>query len=249
MRKSPNMKRLVAIIIILCICKVAAAQFSDTVNYHIQFNSTGSINKTDLGDAYLLNNNMRFGIKKEDISLNANAGWVYGQQQQKLTNNDFAGALDFNLYKTLPHFYYWGLASYLNSFSLKVNNQQQYGVGVAYNIYDRKNAYLNISDGILYENSDLNINDTTREIYNTFRNSLRLAFRFTIKDILTINSNTFLQNSLNYGDDYIIKSTSGLSLKLYKWLSFTTSLTYNKISRTNKENLLFNYGLSIDKYF
>jgi hypothetical protein len=243
------MNKWITCIIVIIFPLLVSAQFSDSVNYHFQFNSTGSINKTDLGDAYLLNNNMRFGIKKESISLNATAGWVYGQQQQKQTNNDFNSALDFNLYKTLPHFYYWGLAGYNTSYSLKLNNQQQYGAGVAYNIYDRKNAYLNISDGILYENSDININDTTREIYNTFRNSLRLAFRFTIKDLVTIHSNSFLQNSLNYRDDYIIRSTSGLSLKLYKWLSFTTSLTYNKISRTNKENLLFNYGLSIDKYF
>jgi hypothetical protein len=34
-----------------------------------------------------------------------------------------------------------------------------------------------------------------------------------------------------------------------RWLSLTMGLTYNKLGRTDRENLLFNLGLSVERYF
>jgi len=34
-----------------------------------------------------------------------------------------------------------------------------------------------------------------------------------------------------------------------KWLSLTTALNYNRVSRTDRENLLLSYGLSFQKFF
>ena len=41
------------------------AQFTDSTHYHITAASTGSINRMDDGNAYLLNNSLDFGIKKK----------------------------------------------------------------------------------------------------------------------------------------------------------------------------------------
>ncbi|RVU00754.1 DUF481 domain-containing protein [Mucilaginibacter limnophilus] len=224
------------------------SQFTDSTHYRATYQSSGSINRTRDGNTYLLNNAFRFGVKKKDMLLNFNNSWIYGRQQDALTNNDFSTSLDFNLYQT-PKFYYWGLANYNTSYSLKVNNQLLAGVGLAYNILDKENAYLNVSDGVLYDKSDLFLNDTTRDVYHTYRNSARLAFRFTIYKVITIESSTFLQNSFDYGYDYIIRSTNSLSFKLNPWLSLTTALAYNRQNRTNSENLLFTYGLTLEKYF
>src|SRR5688572_8415660 len=108
----------------------ASAQFTDSAFYNVNFTSSGSINSTNDGDAYLLNNGLRFGMKKRSISLNFGNSWIYGQQKRSLTNNDFNSYLDLNLYKTLPHFYYWGLGNYTTSYSLKINNQLQTGLGI-----------------------------------------------------------------------------------------------------------------------
>ena len=224
-------------------------QFNDTTFYHTAYLSSGSINKTNDGTAYLLNNAFKFNVKRKDIALNFNNSWIYGKQNRNLTNNDFSSSFDFNLYKTIPHFYYWGLVNYNTSYSLKINDQLLAGLGVAYNIYDGPNAYLNISDGILYDLSDLTLGDNTRDNYHTYRNSFRLAFRFNIKDRVVIDGSNFYQNSLDRGNDYIIRSTTNLSFKLQKWLSLTTSLNYNRQNRTQSENLLFTYGLTIEKYF
>jgi hypothetical protein len=232
----------------LCIWFNCHAQFTDTTQHYVNYTTTGSINKTNDGDAYLLNNGLKFSLRKKKSLLNFNNNWVYGKQNGTLTNNDYSSSLDFNLYKT-TRFYYWGLANYNTSYSLKINNQLLAGLGVAYSIIDRKNAYLNLSDGILYDKSDLFLNDTTREVYHTYRNSFRLQFRFNMHDVVILDGSGFLQNSLQYRNDYIIRSNVSLTFKVRKWLGLSTSLNYNRMNRTQSENMLLSYGLTAEKYF
>lgn len=239
------MKNLFALLAMMFCASVAMAQFNDTTHYHINVAATGSINKADQTTAYLLNNAVNFNIKQKDYTLNATNTWIYGKSNGLLTNNDYSSAVFFNLYKTFPHFYYWGLANYNTSYSLKINNQLLAGAGIAYNVLDKPNAYLNFSDGILFDQSDL----VTTANYHTYRNSFRLAFHFATKELLTLDGSNFWQPSLSNHKDYIIKSTTTLGLKLRKWISLTTSLTYNKMNITSSDNLIFTYGLTIDKYF
>jgi hypothetical protein len=197
----------------------------------------------------LLTSGFKFNVRKKSVTFNSTNNYVFGEQRHRLTNNDFTSTLDFNLYKTLPHFYYWGLGNYDKSYSLKINDRLQAGLGVAYNILDKENAFINISDGIIYESSNLKITDSTNAVFKTARNSFRFRYRLVINDILIWEGTNFLQNSLRYKNDYIIRAVNSASLKLRRWLSFTTSATYNKIQRTNRENLLITFGLTAEKYF
>jgi hypothetical protein len=239
------MKQLLAIAALFFSALTAFGQYNDSTFYRINVTSTGSINKTNDGRSYLLNNKLNFGVKRKDVVLNASNSFVYGIQNSTLTNRDFSSALTFNLYKTLPNFYYWGLLNYNTAYSLKINNQFLGGLGVAYNFFDSKNSYLNLSDGILYDKSNLlaNLN------YNTFRNSLRLSFRFSFNDVVIVDGSNFLQSSLSNGNDYIIRSNTSISFKLRKWISLTTALNYNRMNITQRENLLLTYGVTIDKFF
>jgi hypothetical protein len=238
--------------LIITFSRAAIAQFNDTLHYHATFSSTGSINRTEDGNSYLLNNSFGFGVKKkENLTLNLTSSFVYGKQNDDLTNRDFTTSFTANLFKYIPfkHSFYWALVNYNSSFSLKINDQTQVGAGLAYSVIDKKNVYLNFSDGVLYDQSNLMLKDTVHDIYNTYRNSFRLQFHFLIKDILVIDGTNFLQNSFQWGSDYIIHSNTSLTLKIKKWIGLTTALSYNKMNRTGSENLLFTYGLSIDKYF
>ena len=221
------------------------AQYSDSTQYHILLSSTGSINRTNEDKAYLLNNSLNLGMKKKAFVLNSSSSWLYGKQNNSLSNNDFSSTLNFNLYKTFPHFYYWGLVSYNTSYSLKLKNQLLAGGGIAYSILDRPNAYVNLSDGILFDQSSLIVGES----YNTYRNSLRLQYHFQIKEIIVIDGSHFLQNSFDRKGDHIIRSATSVGLKLRKWISLTTALNYNRLNITDRENLNLTYGLSIDKYF
>lgn len=228
-------------------CTVSA-QFNDSTFYHLNYTSTGVLNKTNESRSYLLNNGFRFNVARKDVTMNFNTSWIYGEQIRVLTNNDFSSALDFNLYKTLPHFYYWGLATFDKSYSLKINSRVQAGLGAAYNAIDKKNAFLGISNGVLYEKSDL-AQPTGKDVYQTFRNSFRLRFRWVIRDLLVLDGTNFLQNSLSSNEDYTIKAVDNVSVKLTTWFSLTASFNYNKINRTKRETMLVTYGITLDKYF
>lgn len=249
MQLKPILQFFIYTIVVVLISSQASAQYTDSTHYLVNYTSTGSINKTNDGQSYLLNNAARLGVRKKTFNLNLNNSWIYGKQDDQLTNNDFSSSLDFNLYSSNPRFFYWGLASYTTSRSLKINNQLLAGAGVAYSIIDKKNAYLNVSDGFLFDTSDLILDSGEREVYETYRNSLRVVFKFTIKEFIVLDNSTFFQPSLDRKEDYMFRSNSALSFKVNKWLGLTTALNYNRISRTDRENLLLSYGLTFERYF
>lgn len=221
----------------------------DSTAFYAGFTSTGTYNRTNSSSYYLLSNGIKLGLKKDDVVWNSTNKWLYGEQDRNLTNNDFSSSWDVNLYKTFPRFYYWGLVLYNTSYSLKINNQGQGGLGIAYNFIDKTTAQINLSDGILYDYSDLNLEGGTREVYGTFRNSLRLQLKWKFRQRFTFSGNAFLQNSLQYGNDYIIKSDASLSFKIWKWISLSGTFSYNEMSRTKSQNLFMTYGLTIENNF
>jgi hypothetical protein len=232
-----------------CLPLCAAAQFSDSVTQFTRLSVGGNINRTNLATNYLLNNDARYSIKKPRTVLNTAAIWVYGKQAALITNNDFTTTTDFNLYNKKGNFYYWGLANFTTSISLRINRQLQTGLGVAYNLVNTATTWINLSDGLLFEASSIVRRNIGDEAYQTVRNSFRLSYRFVIADFVTINGTNYLQNSLTNANDFIIRSQNGAGIKLNKWLSFATTVSYNQFSRTGTENLLFSYGLAAEKYF
>ncbi len=237
--------------LIICLficCAPAHAQYNDSVYYYAGAIATGNFNETNNSLTTLFNNTAKFGIRRKDVSLNSTNTWVYGTQQKNLTNNDFVSTLDFNLYKLAKHAYYWGLADYTSSYSLKINNQAQVGVGLAYNIIDKKSLNLNISDGIVFETSDIYLPDSTCDIYHTFRNSLRVMFRVDT-GIVVFSGSSYYQNSFSLKTDYIVKVNLALGVKIKKWFILSVAYNYNRFNRTKSENSLFTYGLTLEKYF
>src|SRR5882724_2258838 len=228
---------------------------TDTVHYHFAYSGTGTYNNTSVGKSYVLGNAFKFSVLRQSAALNLNNSWLWGQQAGDLTNNDFSSILDVGIYKTLKHFYYWGLANYTTSYSLKVNQQEQFGPGIGYNLVDKKKALLILSDGILYEHADLydslyggpNGNVIQRDRYQTVRNSFRILYHFIIRDMFFLDGAGFYQNALSNGRDYIIQVNASFSVKLQKWLNFTVAATYNKFNRTRSENTLLTFGLTIQK--
>ncbi len=243
------MNRFVIVLFLIFISKVALSQFNDSVHYYMYYGATGVINKTNNGNSFVLNNDLRFSISKKIMTFNTTNSWVYGEQQLNKTNNDFSSIFDFDIYKNLRKLYYWGLGNYEISYSLKINNRIQAGAGLGYTFIRTPTANLVFSEGIIYERSDLKNVDATNNTYQTLRNSARLKFRFVINDLLILDGLQFIQNSLSYKNDYIIKSNTTASLKLRKWLNLTTAVNYNKLSRTQRENLLITFGLTVEQYF
>lgn len=229
---------------------LAYGQFNDTTNYYVNAASTGIINKTNDGSSYVLNNIIKFNLYRKAISINTTNSWIFGEQQSIRTNNDLLSSVDFSLYKTIRNLYYWGLASYEKNLSLKINNRLQTGLGIGYNLVDKDHIIIVLSNGILYEKTNLyNLETIENPDYQILRNSFRIKFRIIINEIIVLDGTDFLQHSLADRKDYIIRSNTNLSVKLWKMISLTASLTWNKLNQTRRENLLCNFGLRAEKYF
>ena len=235
-----------------CMCSTMAlcAQFSDSVHYFINYAATGIINRTNISKSYVFNNALKASVNKNDFSLNSAASWIYGELNQRLSNNDFSATLDFDYRKDSNRVAYWALANFDKSYSLNINRRYQYGAGASYNFIKEGDDRINISNGLIFESTNLKLNDSLNDFYQTWRNSFRLKYRFGIKnDLLVLEGIHFLQNSLSVKSDYIIKSSSTLSVRIYRWVNFTSALTYNKLNRLKKENLLITLVVSFERYF
>jgi len=224
-------------------------QFTDSTHYLMSLSATGTFNRATEGKSYVLNNALGFEVSKKNVSLNSSNSWVYGETNGQLSINDFSSSLNFDVNRALRTWYYWGLASYTTSYSLKINNQFQLGGGMGVNAIRKPNAELVISDGILFESSNLYQTAEAAGTYITARNSLRVKYRWVIANIVVIDGMHFWQPSLTSLSNYIVRSANNLSITLNKWLSLTTSVVYNRYNQTNRENLLINFGLTFQKYF
>jgi hypothetical protein len=250
---------------ILAFCQVDAPKgiqhardsthFADTIRYHYSYSGTGNINNTNTVNSYLFSNAATFSAVKKRGALNVSGNWVYGNQQRTTTNNDFTAAADFNLYKTIRHFYYWGLLDYTTSLSLQINHLVQSGLGIGYNLVDKKRAVITISDGVLYEKGDLQDihygspqgDASQRDKYEVFRNSLRIKYRFVIDDIITLSGVELIQHSFADIHNYILILNANGTVKLYKWLSLATAFAFNRFTRTGRENTLFTFGVNVSR--
>lgn len=228
---------------------LAQAQRADSLPRTVRLGLLGNLNRSNSNTAYLLKNDAGFSTKNSRRKFNLDAAWLYGEQGSRLTNNDVTATADFNLYPDSSRLYYWALANFTSSYSLRIVAQGQAGAGAAFNFVDSKKAWLNLSEGLLYETSRVNKGDTASTKYYTFRNSLRLSYKFELGPLVTLRGSNFWQPALGKPDDYILRTVNSLGVKLNRWISFNASLTYNQFKRTNTENLLFTYGLFVEKSF
>ena len=236
-------------IAIICFSQAAFSQFNDSVHHHFSFASTAIYNKTKEVSSFVLNNNAGYEINQKKIAFNTAASWIYGKQQKKLSNNDVSVFANVDYLKEVQALYYWALVNFDESYSLKINYRFQSGVGAGYTFVNTPDLNLELSDGFLYESSDLTDAVLGKDIYQTVRNSLRLKYRWSYKNTFSLQGTNFVQPSIISFDDYILKFKNQLYVKLNQWLSVNASMEYNKISRTNRENLLVTYGLAVSKYF
>lgn len=239
------------LLLLFCISTKVKAQTDDTLRtidstqFALNHSSTGIFNQTNDSRSYLLNNLLKFNIIRKRISINTSQGWIYGRQLTGLTNNDYNWVAEANLFKSVRRLYYWGLANYDKSYSLKITDRLQTGAGVGYSIFTKPSFNLVLSDGILYERTDLY--DTTA--YSTLRNSFRLKYRLVMAKIVTFEGTNFWQQSVFSWEDYILKFTNSISFRLKNWLSFTISATYNKLGISGTENFLGTVGFTFQRTF
>ena len=239
-----------SLIIISILCYVwSFGQFNDSVHHHFSFTSTGVFNKTKDQQSFVFNNSIGYEVNKKRIAYNTGASWIYGTQNKQLSNNDVSAAANVDYLKDIRKLYYWALINYDNSYSLKINYRFQSGVGVGFNAFKSPKFNFEISDGFVFETSDLTDPVIGKDVYQTVRNSLRIKYRWAYNSTFSLEGTNFYQPSVSDFRDYIFKLNNKLSVKLNKWLSLNAAMAYNRISRTNRENVILTYGITIENYY
>lgn len=243
------MQKTITTCVLLLLLVRCFSQFNDSTHYHFRYAGTGALNKTNTAKSYIFSNNAGFNISQKKLALDASASYNYGQQNRVLTNNDFNANTTLDFRKSKKSMYEWGLANYQTSFSLQIAYKVQVGAGIGFTILDSPRAHLNISDGFLYEANNLQDDILGNDVYSTVRNSFRLKYKFIIAKSVTLNGTDFVQPSILSIKDYILGFNNDVSFKLNQWLNLMSAISYNRINRTGRRNLLLTFGLSADKYF
>lgn len=217
----------------------------DTAVYSVRASSTGSFSKTNDLKSFIFNNVLKLGVTKGKFAFQNSSGWIYGEQSGVKINNDFSSVLEGDWSKKVNKFYFWGIGTFDKSYSLKIDYRYQVGAGPGYTIVRNPKVTVVISDGIMFEQGDLADPELGQTSYSTWRNSFRLKYHWLISDIVSFDGTGFIQPSLSHKHDNILRYTTTLSVKLRKWLSLTSSLTYNRLTRTDRENLVVTYGIAV----
>jgi hypothetical protein len=233
---------------ITILCFSSFAQFNDSTRYYLGYSLTGSYNKNHLNTSFVLSNSLQFKHKAEDLLYNLNLRHVLGKQQYRTVNNDFTGLFDVNRFLFFPGFYTWGLASYSSLFSVNVDHQVQIGAGIAYNLVNKKRFKLNLSDGIIYDFSQIRVSDSIPLTYGTYRNSVRLQVKLFVKEFFTLQSAVYVQHSLKTSHDMIIRGEGELILHLSDVIKGNMKVQYNQFSLTEQKSLFITWGILLNKY-
>ncbi|HTF18033.1 MAG TPA: DUF481 domain-containing protein [Chryseolinea sp.] len=227
----------------------AFGQFNDSINHYIYIGSTGTYSKTNDLNSYVLANNVKFTVSKKRFSFYTANSWVYGKQSEVTSNNDFSSLVEFDFLKNEKRLYYWGNGTFDKSYSLKIDYRYQAGAGLGFNIVKNDKVLLNVTEGILYEEGSLIDKDLGDRNYDVWRNSARFKYRWVIQDIVILDGFVLYQPSISSRHDTIFKSATTLSVKVRKWISLSSALTYNEITLTDRRNLIVTYGVIMERFF
>lgn len=247
-------------LISLCYTHVSMAQENkeDIKHHKVNIAATGSLNKTTNDVINVYNTNIRYGYTIDNAEFNASAKWIYGSKTAGLSNNDVIVTVDGNRYhKRIKKFNAWVLGSFTSSYSLNIFSQFQAGAGLAYKITflenekeatEKSRKYtdalsLRMSNGIIYEQSNVINAESKQELYNVFRNSLRVQLQAQAWDKVELSGTFYWQPALNNLRDRNIIADITLGFKIANNIRFDTRFGYNYISRTAKENLTLTYGI------
>jgi hypothetical protein len=236
--------------LIFLVCFLAAdAQLSDSTGNYLAYAFTGNYNQANKVAGFLSSHSVAFGHRSDAWACHLNLKHLYGRQRQELTNNDLTVHFDVNRYAFVPRFYFWGLASYGAVYSLKVHTQFQTGAGAAYDLISTGGIEVNVSDGLLYDYSDVDLSESTRLVRQTPRNSLRLRLRLKAGVHGSLQSAYMLQNSLEHGNDLIHKAETTIMVRIRGQLSARFHVQYCGMSSTDRETLLAVFGLHFSRSF
>jgi hypothetical protein len=129
------------------------------------------------------------------LKLSSSPSFIYGQQNKQVNEREFFADLRTTILydKTL---YYLAFGSFEKSNLRKINDRLIGAAGIGIKLLQKKNAYISVTNVLLYEWTDFIINTDIPD-KNLWRNSTRLFGEYTLGDgKMYISHTLFLQPSI-----------------------------------------------------
>lgn len=106
----------------------------------------------------------------------------------------------------------------------KIDYRRLAGTGLRWKMTDSEKYKIYLGSLVMYENEKTK--ETPVSIHKDWRNSTYLSFSFYFNDKTSLISTTYFQPKFGDASDTRIAHESGLSMKIFKNLSFKTSFEY-----------------------
>jgi hypothetical protein len=146
-----------------------------------------------------------------------------------------------------------------NNFRRAIDLRYLLGMGITYQLMEKKNQWLKFSISSEFEKTKFNQSDFNQSQYNgsssisTWRGTLWINGRYALLDKkLVLTHESFLQPSLQSSDNYRWQADLGLEIPLVKYLNFKINYLHAfesiVIEGQQREDQFLTFGFSIKSY-
>jgi hypothetical protein len=177
--------------------KSAPVAASDPTGFHYKITADGTVTAGNIDRALIQVGGAFDWAVSQLFRFASNPSFAYGRQNQQLNEREILA--DFRTtYLHERRFYYLGFGAVEVSNLRKIHQRLTGGAGVGYKLLSRKNAYLSVTNVMLYEYTDFITNSAEVQDVNVLRNSTRIFGEYQWNQgRYSITHTIFMQPALN----------------------------------------------------
>ncbi|HNP78789.1 MAG TPA: DUF481 domain-containing protein [Cyclobacteriaceae bacterium] len=248
-------KFILGIILLGSLSHTAAAQLneSDSINWQLKFNATGSVLDGNVARTLLLQRfevahaNTRWGVSSRN-------DYQYGRTRYILTENDVI-SYNFVYLHPLSRVYPYFMALVETNYRRNIGFRYQTGPGVSWNVVRKKDHAVKLSLTGTYEYTRYGGNQFDEAVYNgnniieTWRVTGRVFGKHRLSSALRVSYEFWWQQSLDQSVNYRYHTEEAIEFPVSKHVAFRTGLRYSyeniELQGLKPFDLYWTYGLTI----
>ncbi|WP_229321016.1 DUF481 domain-containing protein [Larkinella knui] len=170
---------------------------SDPTGFHYKITADGTITAGNVNRALVqIGSSFDWAVSRL-FRFASNPSFAYGRQNQLLNEREILADFRTTILQE-RRFYYLGFGAVEISNLRKIRQRLTGGGGVGYKLLSRKNAYLSVTNVLLYEYTDFITNSAEVKDINVLRNSTRVYGEYQWNNgRYSVTHTVFMQPALN----------------------------------------------------
>ncbi|MFC5409668.1 DUF481 domain-containing protein [Larkinella bovis] len=217
--------------------KAAPVAASDPTGFHYKLTADGTVTAGNVNRALIQVGGSFDWAVSQLFRFASNPSFAYGRQNQQLNEREILA--DFRTsFLHERRFYYLGFGAVEISNLRKIRQRLTGGAGGGYKFLSRKNAYLSVTNVLLYEYTDFITNSAEVKDVNVLRNSTRVFGEYQWDDgRYSVTHTVFLQPALNQ-PNLRWNGNVSFQLRLTSLISVRTSVqnSYESLVAVGRKN-------------